>query len=94
MQIQLALGVFLVFIASMQVKISHCNLRHGFSKLELRLIKLLSRDCFVDCSKKEKECATNWSILTSATDKLMITFISVLEFFMAFVFFTILCLGG
>ncbi|XP_078336874.1 acetylcholine receptor subunit beta-like [Crassostrea virginica] len=91
MEIQLALGVFLVFIASMQVKISH---RLGFSRFELRLIKLFSRDCVVDCSKKEKECATNWTILSSAIDKLMIIITTAVELFLILIFFMILCLGG
>ena len=94
MEIQLALGVFLVFIASMQVKISHRDHRLGFSRFELRLIKLFSRDCVVDCSKKEKECATNWTILSSAIDKLMIIITTAVELFLILIFFMILCVGA
>ena len=94
MEIQLALGVFLVFIASMQVKISHRDHRLGFSRFELRLIKLLSGDLVVDCSKKEKECATNWTILSSTIDKLMIIITTAVELFIILIFFMILCLGS
>ena len=94
MELQLALGVFLVFIASMQVKISHRNHCHDVSKSELRLIKLFSRDRSIDCSKKEKVCATNWTILSSDIDKLMKIIITAFELCMIIVFFyVIMCLG-
>ena len=95
MELQLALGVFLVFIASMQVKISHRNHCHMTSQnlnyassncLAVRLIKLFSRDRSIDCSKKEKVCATNWTILSSDIDKLMKIIITAFELCMIIVF--------
>ena len=57
MEIQFVLGVFLVFIASMQVKISHVMASQNLN-------------CLAETAPLTVPSATNWTILPSDIDKL------------------------
>jgi hypothetical protein len=80
---ELALGVLLVFIASIQVKICNRDHRLEFSKYDIYLIRLFyKKECVQECIKRANEGETDWTVVSSAADKLMIILMIVIEILM------------
>jgi hypothetical protein len=80
---ELALAAFLVFVASLQVKISNRDHRLEFSKYDIYLIRLFyKKECVQECIKRANEGETDWTVVSSAADKLMIILMIVIEILM------------
>lgn len=89
MVIQLALGVLLVLIVSTQVLICNREKHLLFSRYEIRLIRLFKKNSLEECNRRLNEKNTDWTLLSSAIDKLMLILMSAFEFFLIIVFFII-----
>jgi hypothetical protein len=87
---ELALAVFIAFITSVQVGI--CNRDHGrdFSKYDIYLIRLFYKKGFVQqCIQRAKEGETDWALLSSAVDKLMMILIIAVEIIILCILFVL-----
>ncbi|XP_052717981.1 neuronal acetylcholine receptor subunit non-alpha-2-like [Crassostrea angulata] len=84
--IQLTLGVLLVFIVSMQVHICNREKNLLFSRYEMRLIRLLKKNSLEEFNRRHDETDTDWTVLSSAIDKLMLILMTAFEFFLIIVF--------
>lgn len=86
-EVELTLGVLLVFIASIQVKICSRDHRLEFSKYDIYLIRIFyKKECLQKCMKNAKEGKTDWTLVTSAIDKLMIILMMFIEILMLCIF--------
>ncbi|XP_061196641.1 neuronal acetylcholine receptor subunit alpha-2-like [Saccostrea echinata] len=79
MEIELSLAVLTVLISSLQVKICNRDRHIRLSRHDVWLIKLLKKESSQKFIEREDDCETDWTILSSAIDKLMIIFLIIQE---------------
>ena len=94
MVIQLTLGVLLVFIVSMQVHICNREKHLLFSRYEMRLIRLFKKNSLEEFNRSHDGKDTDWAVLSSAIDKLMLILMTTFEFFLINTFFVIFYVNG
>nr|XP_034339162.1 neuronal acetylcholine receptor subunit alpha-6-like [Crassostrea gigas] len=94
MVIQLTIGVMLVFTVSMQVHICNREKYLLFSRYEMRLIRLFKKTSLEESNRRPNETDTDWTVLSSAIDKLMIILMTTFEIFLIILFFVLFYLNG
>ncbi|XP_052713963.1 acetylcholine receptor subunit beta-type acr-3-like [Crassostrea angulata] len=87
MVIQLTLGVLLIVIVNMQVLICNREKHLLFSRYEMRLILLFKKKSLQGCNRGLNVRDTDWTLLSSAIDKMMLIVMTTFEFFLIIVFF-------
>ncbi|XP_062580343.1 neuronal acetylcholine receptor subunit alpha-3-like [Saccostrea cucullata] len=90
MEIELALAVLIVLISSLQVKICHRDQHIKLSKREIWFIKRLKKESSEKIIERADVGEIDWTILSSAIDKLMIIFLTVQESFTFCIFSTVI----